>query len=163
MRYRATICLLHSAIAALTMMTSLAGGDPMSFQDCMDSGPVVMTQYFCLPSDYRKDVPPPSKFSIKFPALHSFILSFIHHSPDSCAVSGYFCTCRRKKLFRLEERTFVGNTARFFGWGAHTADFAAACVIEVPCLSRLYAVAFREGGSHGKIEYGFFPGPILIE
>ena len=37
--------------------------DVEAFEACMKNA-LVVSEVFCLPSDYRKDVPPPSKFSI---------------------------------------------------------------------------------------------------
>lgn len=42
------------------MLLSTSNSDLVSFEKCMASS-LVSTNVFCLPSDYRKDVPPPSK------------------------------------------------------------------------------------------------------
>ena len=39
--------------------------DIEAFKECTKSA-LVVSEVFCLPSDYRKDVPPPSKFSTIF-------------------------------------------------------------------------------------------------
>lgn len=36
------------------------------FKLCTAANPSVVSEVFCLPSDYRKDVPPPSEFSGPF-------------------------------------------------------------------------------------------------
>ena len=36
----------------------------MKYQDCVENS-LVVSEVFCLPADYRKDVPPPSKELLK--------------------------------------------------------------------------------------------------